>query len=1199
MRFQISPLFPGTFVLLLLSSLPAIADDTPQPALGVARISALSGDVATLRGDSGDWIAAAVNIPLVEGDSIRTLDASRAEVQLDAGNVVRITGDTEVQLVELGEMRFRVRVLRGTALYSEWADSAADIDIETPRAAVRPSAKGRYRVFVAEDWTLVEIREGEAEIAFEHSATTLGKGQQLTIWTADEKVEFEVGKLGNSDAFDRWAVKRDKELRRTAARQYISRDIYGIETLHSHGRWRNVRSVGWCWFPRVSVGWAPYRHGHWIWVPHYGWTWVPDEPWGWAPSHWGRWHYDVSFGWGWYPGAPFLRHVWRPALVSFAWGGYSLAGPGYVAWSPLGLGEVYRPWYGWGRGGRLGPRGGSSTQITEVVVNVNNSPVRRAGSWHGNRATVGGSYLRTDEFASGRAATPRSIRLGMQSRTQPIRGPVPVVPSRSSQGRLLPASSTSVRAAPAAGWGRVNVSRLRDGTERPSFEDQRAQMRRTVDEFNRTYTRTGRIGSSLAGSASGSGATASGRSGGERRPSTIVAQPRSTQLGRRPTTQAAANPGGSGGQSGVRSASRPAPSGDSTVRKRPTASAATPTVPSGRRLGTRTAPVPAGRTPGTDRTLTDPIRLGQRGQSVGGATPLGTPASRSSGRPRAAAAPSPSNRATSVGSPRPAARQPSMPVTSSGSVTAPTSGGPSAAARQSSATDGRQPMRSSGPPTGRESSRVGITYPSATRARAQRSGTPADNQRSSSAASQAGRTSPTGRVVRSAPNAESDRRGLANSGQARSPSTTANRRTARPSKADAPSVPRTDVGPAVVPRLGSRVGAGRPTVSGTIGNRASRVGSTRGATNPTSRPNSTRNSPASRSTGTPRRPSQGATRNQSPSGSAPTSTRQPQSGNRGRPASRTSRPSTLPRSPSSSAGGSSSRSRYGSPPGIGSQVGSSRTGGSTSSSGRSERFSTYTPRTSSRIGAPSSRPSGVGSPGGSAGGWPGQNGTSRRSPTARTSSQRNSSSTSRGTRPSASPTSRLGSRPTTTGGSGSNSRYGSSRSTYGSQSTTRAPSGSSSIGSRSRTTSSYGSGSRMGSGRPTPSPSSRIGGGSGTRIESGRSTRSTYGGARTPSRSTSRLGSSSNTGRSGSPPRYGTSRSTHRSGSRIGPSQSGSAIGSQSRPSTGYGSGSRIGSSRPPSSASSRTSGAYGSLSGSRTPTSATRTPSSRAGRSR
>ena len=1198
MRFRTSPIFTGTFVMLLLNSLPAIADETPQPALGVARISAVSGDVATLRGDSGDWITAAVNLPLVEGDSIRTADASRAEVQLDAGNVVRITGDTEVQLVELGEMRFRVRVLRGTALYSEWADSAADIDIETPRAAVRPSAKGRYRVFVAEDWTLVEIREGKAEIAFEHSATTLGKGQQLTIWTADEKVEFEVGKLGDSDAFDRWAAKRDKDLRRTAARQYISKDIYGIETLHSHGRWRNVRSVGWCWFPRVSVGWAPYRHGHWIWVPHYGWTWVPDEPWGWAPSHWGRWHYDVSFGWGWYPGAPFLRHVWRPALVSFAWGGYSLAGPGYVAWSPLGLGEVYRPWYGWGRGGRLGPRGGTSTQITEVIVNVNNSPARRVGSWRGNRAAVGGSYLRTDEFASGRAATPRSIRLGMQSRTQPIRGPVPVVPSRSSQGRLLPASSTSVRAAPAAGWGRVNVSRLRDGTARPSFEDQRAQMRRSVDEFTRTYARPGRIGASLAGSASGSGAAASGRSGGERRPSTVGAQPPSARLGRRPTTAAAANPGGSGGQSSARSASRPAPIGDSTVRRRPNATAATPTVPSGRRLGTATAPVPAGRSVGTDRTLTDPTRPGQRGQTVGGATRLGTIGSRSSRRPTAAAEPSPANRATRVGSPRPAARQPSMPVTTSGSVTAPTSNRASPATRQGSATNGREPSGSAGRPTGRQASRVGITYPSATRASTQVAVPPADNRRSSGAASQTGRNSPTGRVVQSAPNAEPDRRGIVNSDQVRSPSATANRRTARPSNAGVSSVPRTDVGPAVVPRLGSRVGAGRPTVSGTIGNRASRVGSTRGANNPTSRPNATRNSPASRAAGTPRAPSQSATRNQSPVGAAATSTRQPTSGNRGRTASRTSRPSTLSRPPAGSAGDSSSRSRYGSPSGIGSQAGSGQTRRSTTSSGRSERFSTYTPRTSSRINVPSSRPSGRGSPGGAAHGWPGQNGTSRRSPAAGTSSRRKSESTSGGTRPSASPSSRSGSRPTTTGGPRSNSSYGSSRSTYGSQSRTGPPSGRTTIGSQSRTTSSYGNGSRIGSGRPTPSPSSRTSGGSRTRSEPSRSTRSTYGGTRTPPTSTSRLGSSSTTaGRSGSLPRYGTSRSTSGSGSRIGPSQSGSAIGP--RPSTGYGSGSRIGSTRPASSPSSRTSGAYGSRSGSRTSTSATRTPSSRAGRSR
>ncbi len=89
-----------TVIALLLGSValcPVVAWAGPQtagPDLGVARVSVVNGDVATRRGDSGDWIATTVNAPIVEGDSVRTTGASRAEVQLSPGNFVRIVGES-------------------------------------------------------------------------------------------------------------------------------------------------------------------------------------------------------------------------------------------------------------------------------------------------------------------------------------------------------------------------------------------------------------------------------------------------------------------------------------------------------------------------------------------------------------------------------------------------------------------------------------------------------------------------------------------------------------------------------------------------------------------------------------------------------------------------------------------------------------------------------------------------------------------------------------------------------------------------------------------------------------------------------------------------------------------------------------------------------------------------------------------------
>ena len=479
-----------TVTVLLLACValcPVAAVASPQtagPALGVARVSVVNGDVATRRGDSGDWIATTVNSPIVEGDSVRTTGASRAEVQLSPGNFVRIVGESEAQFVELGEKVFRLRVIHGTVLYSELPDSPADIDIETPFAAVRPQQEGRYRIHVGADSTVAEVREGKTEIAMEHSTTRLTAGQAMRLWQGSSGIEFEQVKASNRDGFDRWAANRDRQLRRASAYRYISRDIYGVDTFDDHGSWRLVPSVGHCWFPRVPVTWVPYRHGHWTWIDYYGWNWVAYEPWGWATSHWGRWHHDSIYGWGWYPGTPRLRHIWRPALVSFIGAAVRSATFNRIAWVPLAPGELYRPWYGRSIYGFVRGRSAvSNTIVVDNSVNItNNYRYARGGS--GVSAV---SYLGTDQFGAAGANTPRGMRLSQSARGVAIRGPLPVVPSRASQGRVLPASSTSVRVAAPRAWNRTSVSQLRDGTTRVSFDDQRTFLRSSVSDFQRRH----------------------------------------------------------------------------------------------------------------------------------------------------------------------------------------------------------------------------------------------------------------------------------------------------------------------------------------------------------------------------------------------------------------------------------------------------------------------------------------------------------------------------------------------------------------------------------------------------------------------------------------------------------------------------------------------------------------------------------------
>src|SRR6266550_6346596 len=75
---------------------PARAQDADDLKRGVARISLINGDVNVRRGDSGDWVAGVINAPLMTGDRIATGPSSRAEIEFDASNVLRVGANAEV-----------------------------------------------------------------------------------------------------------------------------------------------------------------------------------------------------------------------------------------------------------------------------------------------------------------------------------------------------------------------------------------------------------------------------------------------------------------------------------------------------------------------------------------------------------------------------------------------------------------------------------------------------------------------------------------------------------------------------------------------------------------------------------------------------------------------------------------------------------------------------------------------------------------------------------------------------------------------------------------------------------------------------------------------------------------------------------------------------------------------------------------------
>ena len=384
----------------------AHAQDPDDQKQGVARISLMNGEVSVRRGDSGEWVAGVINAPLLTDDRVSTGPNSRAEIQFDGGNILRIGGNAEFRLADLEYNRFQLELAKGTATFRVLRATGANIEVDTPSVSVRPSKVGAYRISVSEAGeTEVMSRAGDVEVFTPRGSQWINAGQMMVARGTAADPEFQIVGARPVDDWDHWNDERDRHFTQSQSYQYVdpsNSGIYGTEELDGAGTWVNAPDYGPVWRPTVGVDWAPYRSGRWVWEDWYGWTWVSADPWGWAPYHYGRWFNDPSFGWCWYPGARGFHHYWSPALV--AWFGYGGGvgfgfGFGNVGWVPLAPFEVFHPWWGRGFYGRDG-----------FMRNVNVTNVNITNVYRNARVAGGVSGMAAGDFRGGRFSSIGRVR---------------------------------------------------------------------------------------------------------------------------------------------------------------------------------------------------------------------------------------------------------------------------------------------------------------------------------------------------------------------------------------------------------------------------------------------------------------------------------------------------------------------------------------------------------------------------------------------------------------------------------------------------------------------------------------------------------------------------------------------------------------------------------------------------------------------
>jgi uncharacterized protein DUF6600/FecR-like protein len=337
--------------------------------LGNVRISFLEGDVQMRTTEAGDWVAAAVNTPLDEGDELWVPEGGRMEFQLNTGTSVRLDQNSALQILTLERTSSQFYLSEGHIYVDYNAPRGNVIQFDTPVSSLRSYDRSVFRVDVPDQFTDVSVFRGWVDAEGRDGNTRVNTGRTLTL---GEGREAELAPIGRSDDWQDWNTQRD---RRFASRgdsyRYLPEELRTYSSdLDDNGRWVQVPEYGNVWTPRsVSTDWAPYRTGRWMWRGG-DYVWVGSEPWGWTPYHYGRWAFAPRIGWFWVP--PPRREVyWGPGYVGW------VRTANYVAWVPLAPREVY---YGYGNYGphsvdlrRPDNRQVNITNITYRNVQVNNS----------------------------------------------------------------------------------------------------------------------------------------------------------------------------------------------------------------------------------------------------------------------------------------------------------------------------------------------------------------------------------------------------------------------------------------------------------------------------------------------------------------------------------------------------------------------------------------------------------------------------------------------------------------------------------------------------------------------------------------------------------------------------------------------------------------------------------------------------------
>src|SRR5581483_8165035 len=173
------------FAMLLAVS--AFADSQAR----IVRLSNVEGSVQIDRGTGQGFEKAFLNMPVTQGNKIRTGDDGRAEVEFEDGSALRMTPNTVLEFPQLslrdsGGKVSTINIQQGTAYVNFAGKDNDEFALNFGREKLALTHPAHLRIEMGDAQATVAVFKGEASVQTPSETVEIGKKQTATFDLANK-----------------------------------------------------------------------------------------------------------------------------------------------------------------------------------------------------------------------------------------------------------------------------------------------------------------------------------------------------------------------------------------------------------------------------------------------------------------------------------------------------------------------------------------------------------------------------------------------------------------------------------------------------------------------------------------------------------------------------------------------------------------------------------------------------------------------------------------------------------------------------------------------------------------------------------------------------------------------------------------------------------------------------------------------------